>query len=55
MSLLYSKKPKQQLLGYADERYLLDPHKAISQIGFVFNSNGTAISWRYIMQTMMAA
>ena len=30
MGLLYSKESKQQLLGYADVRYLSDPHKARS-------------------------
>ena len=31
MSLFYSKESKQQLLGYADVGYLLDPCKAKSQ------------------------
>ena len=35
MGLFYSKESKQQLLGYADARYLLDPHKAKSQIGYM--------------------
>ena len=46
MSLFYSKESKQQLLGYVDAGYLSDPHKAISQTGYVFNYNGIAISWR---------
>ena len=45
---------KQQLLGYTDVGYLSDPHKGRSQIGYMFNCNGTAISWRYVKQTMMA-
>ncbi|KAK4847160.1 hypothetical protein QYF36_026373 [Acer negundo] len=32
------------LLGYADARYLSDPHKARSQMGYVFTYNGTTIS-----------
>ena len=54
MSLFYSMKSKQQLLGYADAGYLLDPHKGRSQIRYVFNYNGTAVSWRFVKQTMMA-
>ena len=54
MSLFYSRESKQQLLGYADAGYLSDPHKGKSQIGYVFNCNGTAISWRSVKQTMVA-
>ncbi|WJZ95457.1 hypothetical protein VitviT2T_014227 [Vitis vinifera] len=54
MCLFYSRKSKQQLLGYADARYLSDPHKGRSQIGYVFNCNGTTISWRSVKQTMVA-
>ena len=54
MSLFYSRESKQQLLGYADAGYLLDPHKGRSQIGYVFNCNGTAISWRFVKQRMVA-
>ena len=32
---------------------LIDPHKGRSQIGYVFNYNGTVISWRSVKQTMM--
>ncbi|RVW31501.1 Copia protein [Vitis vinifera] len=46
--------PKQQLLGYADAGYLSDSHKGRSQTGYVFNCNGTAISWRSVKQTMVA-
>ena len=31
-----------------------DPHKGRSQTGYVFNCNGTAISWRYVKQTIVA-
>ena len=54
MDLFYSNKSKEKLLGYADAGYLSDPHKARSQTGYVFNYNGTAISWRSIKQTMVA-
>ena len=54
MGLFYSNKSKEKLLEYADAGYLSDPHKARSQTGYVFNYNGTAISWRSVKQTMMA-
>ena len=54
MGLLYSNKSKEKPLGYADAGYLSDPHKARSQTGYVFNYNGTAISWRSVKQTMVA-
>ena len=53
MSLFYSKESKQQLLGYVDARYLLDLHKVGSQTRYVFNCNGTPISWRYFKETMV--
>ena len=48
MGLFYSKESKQQLFGY-----LSDSHKARSQIGHVFNCNGTVISWSSFKQTMV--
>ena len=54
MGLFYSNKSKEKLLGYADAGYLSDPYKARSQTGYVFNYNGTAISWRFVKQTMVA-
>ena len=48
MGLFYYNKSKEKLLGYADAGYLSDPHKARSQTGYVFNYNGTAISWRSV-------
>ena len=53
MGLFYSRESKLQLLGYADEGYLSDPHKARSQIGYVCNCNGIAISWRFVKQAMV--
>ena len=44
MCLFYLRESRQQLLGYADAGYLLDPHKGRSQTRYVFNCNGTAIS-----------
>ena len=54
MGLFYSNKSKERLLGYADAGYLSDPYKTRSQTGYVFNYNGTAISWRSVKQTMVA-
>ena len=34
-----------------DVGYLSNPHKGRSQTRYVFNCNGTAISWRSIKQT----
>ena len=44
MGLFYLKESKQQLFGYADAGYLIDPYKARSQTWYVFNCNGIAIS-----------
>ena len=54
MGLFYSNKSEEKLLRYGDAGYLSDPHKSRSQTGFVFNYNGTAISWRTVKQTMVA-
>ena len=56
MGLFYSKDVPQasQLNGYTDAGYLSDPHKAISQNGYVFTSGGTAISWRSCKQSFPA-
>ncbi|CAM8926278.1 unnamed protein product [Rhodiola kirilowii] len=43
-----------ELVGYADAGYLSDPHKAISQTGYLFMYGGTAISWRSTKQTLVA-
>ncbi|WJZ93913.1 hypothetical protein VitviT2T_012812 [Vitis vinifera] len=53
MGLFYSRESKQQLFGYADAGYLSNPQKGRSQTGYVFNCNGTAISWRSVKQTMV--
>ena len=54
MGLFYSNKSKEKLLGYTDAGYLSDPHKARSQTRYVFNYNGTVISWRFVKQTIVA-
>ena len=54
MSLLYSKESNEQLFGYDNAGYLSDPHKARSQTRYVFNCNGTAISWRSFKKTLVA-
>ena len=54
MGLFYSKAMEPQLLGYVDAGYLLDPHKARSQTGYIFTYKNTAISWRSVKQTMVA-
>ena len=52
--LFYSKVPKPELLGYTDAGYLLDPHKARSQSGYIFTCGDTVVSWRSVKQTMVA-
>ena len=42
------------MLRYADAKYLSDRYKGKSQTWYVFNYNGTTISWRSIKQTMVA-
>ena len=54
IGLFYSKVPKPELLAYTDTGYLLDPHKARSQSGYVFTYGDTAVSWRSVKQTMVA-
>ena len=52
LGLFYSK--DSTLKGYADSRYLFDPHKACSQTGYVFTCGNIAISWRSTKQTLTA-
>ncbi|KAF3639342.1 hypothetical protein FXO38_22728 [Capsicum annuum] len=54
MSLFYSKDCSPGLIGHADVGYLSDPHKARSQIGYVFICGGIVISWRYTKQSIVA-
>ncbi|GJZ88001.1 hypothetical protein Tco_0659783 [Tanacetum coccineum] len=53
LGLFYSNNSKQGLVGYAYVGYLFDPHKAISQIGYVFLIGCTAISWCCQKQTLL--
>ncbi|XP_047264698.1 secreted RxLR effector protein 161-like [Capsicum annuum] len=53
MALFYSNESDSQLIGYADARYLSDPHKGRSQTGYLFTYGGTAVSWRSTKQTMI--
>ena len=53
MNLFYTKESKQQLLKYADARYLSDLLKGRSQTWYVFNCNETTISWRSFKQTIV--
>ncbi|KAL2250025.1 UNVERIFIED_CONTAM: Retrovirus-related Pol polyprotein from transposon TNT 1-94 [Sesamum indicum] len=43
-----------KLVDYSDVGYLFDPHKAISQSGYVFMYGGIAISWCSTKQTLVA-
>ena len=52
MGLFYSN--ESTLKGYVDSGYLYDPHKARSQIGYVFTCGNIAISWRSTKQTLTA-
>lgn len=54
MRLFYLKESNSQLIGYADEGYLSDPHKGQSQTDYLFTCGGTTISWRSMKQTMIA-
>ncbi|PHU09516.1 ACT domain-containing protein ACR5 [Capsicum chinense] len=52
MSLFYSKDCSPDLIGHVG--YLSNPHKTRSHIGYVFIWGGTAISWRYTKQSIIA-
>jgi hypothetical protein len=52
MRLFYQKDTKSKLVGYANTKYLSDPHKARSQSEYMFTYDGTAISWRSTKQTL---
>ena len=54
MGLLYPNGSKQQLVGYANVGYLFDSHKGRSQTGYLLTYGNTAISWRFIKQTISA-
>ena len=54
MGLFYPNGSKPQLVKYADVGYLSDPHKGRSQIGNLFTYKNTAISWKFVKQTISA-
>ena len=54
MGLFYPNCSNPQLIGYADAGYLSDPHKGRSQTGYLFTYGNTAISWRFVKQTISA-
>jgi hypothetical protein len=54
MRLFYSRGSNSQLVGYADAGFLSDPHKGISQTGYLFTYENTVISWRSVKQTLVA-
>ncbi|KAM1510718.1 hypothetical protein TB1_019085 [Malus domestica] len=49
----YGTRIDSRLIGYANARYLFDPHRACSQTGYVFTVGDTAISWRSTNQTLV--
>ena len=53
MGLFYPKDSKSPLVRYGDAGYLSDPHKRISQTGYVFMHDDATILWRYVKQTMV--
>lgn len=53
MELFYSKDLHSPVVCYTDADYFFDPHKAISQTGYVFTCNDAVISWWSIKQTLV--
>ena len=52
LGLFYSNEQNFQLVGFAYASYLSDPHKARSQIVYVFTYRETIISWHFTKQTI---
>ena len=42
------------MIGFADAGYLSDPHKAMSQTGYVFACGGNVVPWHSQKQTLVA-
>ena len=42
------------MIGYVETCYLSDLDKGRSQIGYLFTCGNTAISWRFVKQTLSA-
>lgn len=52
MSLYYSNTNPNDLVGYSDAGYLLDPDDSKSHTGYVFLQGGIAVSWKSTKQTL---
>jgi hypothetical protein len=46
LGLFYHKNQDMNLVGYADDRYLSNPHSCKSQTRYIFICGGIAISWK---------
>jgi len=53
LNLFHPKELKSYLVGYEEAGYLSDPHKKRSQTCYVFTYGDTAVSWRYVKQSMV--
>ncbi|XP_068339119.1 secreted RxLR effector protein 161-like [Pyrus communis] len=47
VAAFYGTRIDSRLVGYSYAGYMSDPHRAHSQIGYVFTVGDTAISWRF--------
>ena len=54
MGLFYLHCSNPQLVEYTDTGYLSDSHKGRSQTEYLFTYNNTAMSWRFVKQTISA-
>jgi len=54
MSLFYSNDTNYEFVGYADARFLSNPHRGRSQTGYLFTCGKSIISWRSTNQTLVA-
>ena len=52
LDLFYLTKSQHELLNCADIGYLSNPHKARSQIEYLFTCGGATISWRFTKQSI---
>ena len=44
ISLFHPNGSKLQLIEYADAKYIFDPHKTRSQMGYLFTSSNSVVS-----------
>ncbi|XP_047256209.1 secreted RxLR effector protein 161-like [Capsicum annuum] len=54
LELFYSNESKLEMIGYEDAEYLSNPHKARSQMGYLFMYDGATISWHSMKKTLAA-